>query len=108
MLTKTKHNEKEKTHEYKKVLWQQEDSYLSPFSPVETKSGHKHKTRNKDMKPSTITSQSYNSLGKADNSMDIGKTSQKCTRLKVENMGFTTRYNILVTLHKLLYLLKVT
>ena len=108
MLMKSKHKEKERTNECNKILWKQEDPYLSPFSPVETKSGYKHKTRNKDMKPSTITSQSYNSLGKADNSMDIGETSQKCTRLKVENMGFTTRYNILVTLHKLLYLLKVT
>ena len=58
MLTKTKHNEKEKTHEYKIILWQQEDPYLSPFSPVENKYGYKNKTKNKDLKPSTITSQS--------------------------------------------------
>ena len=102
---KTKHTEKERTNECKKVLLKQEDPY---FSPVETKFGYKNKPKNNDMKPSTITSQSYNSLGKADNSMDIVETSQRCTRLKVENMGFTTRYNILVTLHKLLYLLKVT
>ena len=63
----------------------QEDPY---FSPVETKFGYKNKPKNKDMKPSTITSQSNNSLDKAENSMDIVETSLKCTRLKGENMGF--------------------
>jgi hypothetical protein len=105
MPVKTKNNEKEKTHEYTKILWQQEDPYLSPFIPVETKYGYKNKIRNKVRKPSTITSQSYNSL---ENSMDTKETSPKCTRLKGENMGFTTRYNFLIIIHKLLYLLKVT
>ena len=40
MLVKTKQHEKEKTHEYKKILWQQEDPYLSPCIPVETKYGY--------------------------------------------------------------------
>jgi hypothetical protein len=103
MPVKTKHNKKENTSEYKKILWQQEDPYLSPFSPVETK--YKNKTKYKDLKPSTITSQSYNCL---DNSLDIKETSPKCTRLKVGKMGFTTRYNFLIIIHKLFYLFKVT
>ena len=105
MVMKTKNKEKEKTHEHNKILWQQEDPYLSPCIPVETKYGYRNKTRNKVMKPSTITSQSYNSL---DNSMDTKETSPNCTRLKVGKLGFTLRYNFLIILHKLLYLLKVT
>ena len=35
MLMKTKHSEKKKTHEYKKILCPQEDPYLSPSIPVE-------------------------------------------------------------------------
>jgi poly-D-alanine transfer protein DltD len=104
MLMKSKHKEKERNNECKQILWKREDQYLSPFSPIETKFTYKNKIRNKDMIPSTITS--YNSL--AENAMDIGKTSLKCTRLNVENIGFSTRYNILVTPHKLLYLHKVT
>jgi hypothetical protein len=106
MLMKTKHKEKERNNECKQILCKQEDQYLRHFSPIETKFGYKNKIRNRDMIPSTITSQSCNSL--AENAMDIGKTSLKCTRLKMEKMGLTARYNILVTLHKLLYLLKVT
>jgi hypothetical protein len=60
------------------------------------------------MKPSTITSQSYNSLDNSENAMDILETSLNCTRLKVEKLGFTTRYNFLILLQNLLYLLKVT
>ena len=86
---KTKHNEKEKTHEYNKILWQQNDPYLSPFIPVETKYGYKNKTRNKVMKPSTITCQSYNSF---DNSMDTKETSLNCTRLKAEKLGLKQTY----------------
>ena len=43
MLMKTKHNEKEKTHEYNKILWQQEDPYLSTCIPEETKYGYQKK-----------------------------------------------------------------
>ena len=82
MPVKTKHNKKENTNEYKKILWQQEDPYLSPFTPLETKYGYKNKIKNKEIKPSTITSQSYNSF---DNSIDTKETSPKCTRLKVKN-----------------------